>query len=381
MIAAFALSPQIEKGLFMNTTIPNTMKALVLKAYDQLELVEMPVPVPGPGEVLCRIKSVAICGSDPKMIHGYYSNVDWPPYFPFVMGHEWAGEIAALGPGVTEYQVGDRVAGEAHKGCGICENCKQGHYTVCLNYGKDGHDGNMDTGHRHYGFYWQGANAEYNTYKVGSFHKIPDNVTFDVASMCDTAGVAMHGIDQIGITPGGTCVVIGPGAIGLCAVQIVKAMGSNRVIVVGRGEKLQLAKRLGADIIVDFEKSDPVKEVLALTGGIGADEVVECSGAADSPRKACEMVKKAGKIAMVANYREDLGVDALPLNKIVFDEIKLYGSKANPNVSQAVINFFADRSIDGEAIITHRFPLEEYAAAVDLFENRRDGSIKVVINP
>ena len=186
-----------------NFSIPETMKAMTLVAYDKLQLATVPVPKPGPGEVLCRIKSVAICGSDPKMIHGDYAWTNWPPYYPFIMGHEWAGQIVALGEGVNDFKVGDRVAGEAHVGCGKCDNCKKGHYTVCLNYGKDGHDGGLDMGHRHYGFYWQGANAEYNVYKTSALHIIPDNVSYDVAAMTDCAGVAFHGVEMAGVTPGG----------------------------------------------------------------------------------------------------------------------------------------------------------------------------------
>lgn len=361
--------------------IPSKMQAVVLSAYDKLDLVELPVPTPQANEVLCRIKSVAICGSDPKMIHGHYRSVNWPPYFPFVMGHEWSGEVVALGEGVTQFQVGDRVAGEAHKGCGQCDNCKKGHYTVCLNYGKDGHDGGADTGHRHYGFAWQGANAQYNVYKVGALTRIPDGVSFDVAAMCDTAGVAMHGIELSGITPGGVTVVIGPGPIGLCAMQIAKAMGAGRVVMVGRGSKLDMAGKLGADVLVDFEKEDVVERVLAETGGLGADEVIECSGANDSPAKACMMARKTGSIVLTANYRDDLPMTQVPFNTVVFNELKIVGSKANPNVSQTVLTYFAKKLIDGEALVTHRFPLAEYAQAVDLFEHKRDNVIKAVIHP
>lgn len=363
------------------TEIPTMMKAMVLTAYDKLALQELPVPAPGPNEVLCRIRSVAVCGSDPKMIHGCYANVNWPPYFPFVMGHEWAGEVVALGPGVTQFKIGDRVAGEAHKGCGICDNCKKGHYSVCLNYGHDGHDGNPDLGHRHYGFYWEGANAEYNVYHVAAIHLIPDNISYDVAAMCDTAGVAMHGIELSGITPGGTTVVIGPGPIGLCAMQIAKGMGAGKVIMIGRGRKLAFAGQMGADVLIDFEKEDAVQKVLEATGGRGADEVIECSGANDSPMKACYMAKKTGRIVLTANYRDDKPAFQLPLNLIVFNELKLFGSKANPNVSETVLKFFSKGVINGEALVTHRFQLEEYPKAVELFENKRDNVIKVVINP
>lgn len=360
-------------------TIPKTMKAMTLVAYDHLELAEVPVPLPGPGEVLCRIKSVAICGSDPKMIHGGYAFTNWPPYYPFIMGHEWAGQIVALGEGVKDFQIGDRVAGEAHHGCGKCDNCKRGHYTVCLNYGRDGHDGGLDMGHRHYGFYWQGANAEYNVYKTGSLHRIPDGVSYDVASMCDCAGVAMHGVELAGVTPGGTSVIIGPGAIGLCAMMECKALGSGQVIVVGRGAKLEKARELGADVCIDFEKEDPVQRVLELTGGMGADEVMECSGASHSPMQACQMVRKTGSVAIIATYHNSECL--LPMNLINFNEIKIVGSKANPNVSDKVLKFFASGAIQGDKLVTHTFPLEDYTKAVDIFEHKRDGSIKVVINP
>ena len=363
----------------MNFEIPTTMRAMTLTAYDHLELAEVPVPEPGPGEVLCRIQSVAICGSDPKMIHGHYRFANWPPYFPFIMGHEWAGQIVKLGPGVEEFQVGDRVAGEAHVGCGKCDNCKRGHYTVCLNYGRDGHDGGMDTGHRHDGFYWQGANAEYNVYKVSALHRIPDNVSYDVAAMCDCAGVAMHGVELAGVTPGGTAVVIGPGPIGLCAMMECRALGSDRVIVVGRGAKLAKAAELGADVCIDFEKEDPVARVLELTGGVGADEVMECSGAEDSPMKACQMVRKTGAVALIATYKHP---DVLiPANTVNFNEIRIVGAKANPNVSEEVLRFFASGAIQGEALVTHVFPLEQYERAVEVFEKKLDGSIKVVIHP
>ena len=281
--------------------------------------------------------------------------------------------------GVNDFKVGDRVAGEAHVGCGKCDNCKKGHYTVCLNYGKDGHDGGLDMGHRHYGFYWQGANAEYNVYKTSALHIIPDNVSYDVAAMTDCAGVAFHGVEMAGVTPGGTCVVIGPGPIGLCAMQECKALGAARVIVVGRGAKLEKARELGADVCIDFEKEDPVQRVLELTNGIGADEVMECSGAADSPMKACKMARKTGKVALIATYHA--GDVMIPANTVNFNELTIVGSKANPNVSEQVLHFFSTGAIQGDKLVTHTFPLEDYEKAVDIFEHKKDGSIKVVINP
>lgn len=197
--------------------------------------------------------------------------------------------------------------------------------------------------------------------------------------MTDCAGVAFHGVEMAGVTPGGTCVVIGPGPIGLCAMQECKALGAARVIVVGRGAKLEKARELGADVCIDFEKEDPVQRVLELTNGIGADEVMECSGAADSPMKACKMARKTGKVALIATYHA--GDVMIPANTVNFNELTIVGSKANPNVSEQVLHFFSTGAIQGDKLVTHTFPLEDYEKAVDIFEHKKDGSIKVVINP
>ena len=235
--------------------IPAKMKACLLTAVNKFEIREVPVPETDFGEVLCRVRAVAICGTDPEIVDGTHLARGWPPQYPFVMGHEWSGEVVKVGPGVTEFQEGDRVAGEAHKGCGICGNCVKGNYTLCLNYGK------KETGHRHYGFTVPGANCEFNAYSIKAVKKIPDRLSFADASLVDTAGVALHGIQLIGITPGGTVAIYGPGPIGLCALQIARGLGAGNTIMVGRGRRLQAAKEIGADFGIDFEKEDPVKRI------------------------------------------------------------------------------------------------------------------------
>jgi L-iditol 2-dehydrogenase len=353
--------------------IPKTMKAYMLTAYNKLELREIPVPEVGREEVLCRIKAIAICGTDPEIIKGSYAG-KWPPSFPIVLGHEWSGEVAKVGEGVTDFKVGDRVAGEAHKGCGFCTNCLRGNYTICLNYGKS------ETGHRHYGFTNPGANAEYNVYSVKAIKKIPDNLSFSHASLVDTAGVALHGIKLVGITVGGTVVIYGPGPIGLCALQIVKHMGAKNVIMVGRKHRLQVAKEIGVDYAIDFEKEDPVRKIMEITNGIGADEVIECSGAYETIDQSINSVKKGGKISLVGNYEDDK-VKISSITKLVFNETMMIGSRANPNVSADVIGLFEKGIIKGDKIVTHHFPLEKYQEALDVFVNREGGAVKVVIEP
>ena len=180
------------------------MRALVLTSPGAFEVREVPVPKPGPHEVLCRIRGVAICGSDPEIIRGGLAGT-WPPSYPFIPGHEWSGEVVEAGDGVLGFKPGDRVAGEAHKGCGYCRNCLQGRYNLCENYGRP------ETGHRHYGFVSQGAYAQYNVYSIRSINHLPQAVSFREGALVDTAGVTLHGMELTGITPGGTVAVIGPG--------------------------------------------------------------------------------------------------------------------------------------------------------------------------
>lgn len=353
--------------------IPEKMKAMVLTTPGEWEVKEVDVPKYGADEVLCRIDAVAICGSDPEIVHGGLAGI-WPPSYPFIAGHEWAGTVVAVGENVQSFKVGDRVAGEAHKGCGHCENCLKGKYNLCLNYGKG------ETGHRHYGFTSQGAYAQYNAYHIKSISKIPDNVSFKEAAMCDTAGVALHGLELAGVDPGSTVVVIGPGPIGMMGMKLAKAMGAGRVIVVGRMPRLAAAKELGADELVDFSKCEPIAAVRELTGGKGADLVLECSGAPGTIIQSLEMCGKGGKVVMLGVAKDGV-TEAIPLKYTTHNELTLYGSRANPNVARKVVQLISGGRIDVKDMVTHTFSLDEVDLAFETFEKRLGGAMKVVIYP
>ncbi len=357
----------------MTNSIPNTMKALVLTAPGKYEIREIARPVPGPGEVLCRIRAVAICGSDPEIIRGDLAGI-WPPSYPFTPGHEWSGEVVALGPETTGFSVGDRVAGEAHKGCGICRNCLAGRYTICMNYGKP------ETGHRHYGFITPGAFAEYNCYSLKSVKKLPDKVSFREGALVDTAGVTLHGMELSGVTAGGTVVVIGPGPIGLIAMRFAKVLGAAKVIMVGRGARLQAAAKLGADVTVNFEETDPVEAVRRASGGDGVDEAFECSGAEGTFAQAVRMVRKGGRVALLG-VPSDKVLEKLPYKHIVHNEVAIFGSRANPNVSWKIIEAIASGRLVVRDLVTHVFPLDDFRTALETFTSRKDGAIKVVVEP
>ncbi|MEG2698634.1 MAG: zinc-binding dehydrogenase [Ruthenibacterium sp.] len=355
--------------------IPDIMTACVLTEPGKFEI-QHDVKVPdtlAADEALCMVRAVAICGSDPEVIRGDLAG-SWPPSYPFIAGHEWAGVVVKIGSGVTKLKVGDRVAGEAHKGCGYCKNCMEGRYNICLNYA------DTAAGHEHYGFVTNGAYCQYQKYNQRSLTRMPENVSFGEASMCDTTGVAMHGLRLAGITPGGTVCVIGPGPIGLSAMKIAKNMGAARVIMVGRGSRLESAKKLGADLCVDFTKVDPVEEVRRLTDGIGPDEVFECSGAKGTFRQAVYMVKKGGHLALIGVATDDV-MEEIPFKYVTHNEICITGSRANANVSGKVLALMSSGQLNVKDLISHRFSLENFAEALDTFVKRKENAVKVVIYP
>lgn len=360
------------------TDLPPTMQAVVLTGPGSWEIREVPTPEPEGTAVVCRVHSVAICGTDPHIVKGAYTGM-WPPTYPFIIGHEWSGEVVAMTPEATSspyiarrFAPGTRVAGEAHCGCGICANCLIGDYTICLNYGDDA------LGHHHYGFTTQGAYATYIRVSVKSIHPMPDNLSYDEAAMLDMAGVALNGIYRAGVKVGDTCCITGEGPAGNMALQLCKAAGAKRIIVVGVGDRLQLAVDLGA-IPVDFETTDDVvKAVWDLTDGRGADVVFECAGATESCTKSPLMARKGGKVVMVALAKEPIPIE---WTKLTLGQVNLIGVRANPNTSDAALSMLASGRLDAKRLHTHSFPLEQFGEALATFVEKRDGAMKVVLKP
>lgn len=356
----------------MAETIPKTMDALLLLDWNRFEVQKVDTPAPGDMEVLLHVDSVAMCGTDPALAKGAFKDHwGWPPHFPFILGHEYSGVVAQLGNGVKDLQVGDRVAGTSHKGCGYCRNCSMGRYTLCENYGRH------DRGHRQYGHNTNGAYAQYMAVSVKSIFKIPPEVSLEEATMVDTASIALHGVKRARMNPGDTVAVIGPGPIGLMALQCARALGAGRAIMVGRGHRLRVAHSLGAEM-VDIERDEAVKGVQALTDGKGAHVAIECSGAKEASRQAVDMTRKGGRIVFIAFPHEDV---ALSIIRIALDELDVLGTRANPNTCAEVIPLMANGAVKAAPLITHRFPLKEFDRALKVFQTREGGVVKIIIKP
>ena len=352
--------------------VPGAMQALVVVEPGRVEIREVPTPVPGPNQVLARVRAVSICGTDAHLVRGDFPRF-WPPAFPFIPGHEWAGEIVDLGPGAERFgwQVGDRVAGTSHDACGACQKCVEGRYNLCENYGRPGL-------HRQYGHNAQGADATYVVHGVKSIFRLPDGLSFDEGAVIDPASIALHVAGRGNVAPGDTVVVIGAGAIGLLGGDAARVRGAARVILVGRTpRRLAKAAAMGFET-VGSGAGDPVAAVREMTNGRGADVVLECAGAAETVRWGVDMLRRGGRCAVVGIPTEDA---LIPVQKLVLDELDLVGSRASAGEMRRVLPLVEQGRIRVREVMTHRFSLAEYATALATFNDSGSGAIKIIVAP
>ena len=353
------------------STLPQTMKAAILKGRNNLEVKEIPTPVPGPMEVLLKVESCACCSTDVALMDEPLPGQ--PPYGSFVPGHEYAGVVAALGPDVDEFKVGDRVAVEAHLGCLRCKNCRVGNYTACLNYGTSKHRANGMTAN--------GGFAQYVINNINTVHPIPDHIDFDEASLVTNLGCVLYGFETIGgYVAGNQVVVIGPGPLGLISAQVAKALGAERVYLIGtRASRLNKGGETGADRLINVHEENAVDIILKETNGVGVDLVIESSGAKEAPMMAIKMLKPMGKMLMLGMPHEPVLVDFkdLLLNNKSIHTVRGEGWA---NVSRAV-SLLGTGKITLKPYVTHSFPLDEITTAFETFVKRIDGAVKVIVKP
>lgn len=349
-----------------------SMYAIKVNKPNDFEYCKVPVPEPGPCEVLCRVETVAICGTDPHIINGDFPNF-WPKEFPFIPGHEWSGVIVELNElsGKFGWKKGDRVCGISHVGCGYCSMCLSGRFNICINFG------NEELGHRQYGHYTPGAYAQYIRTSVKSIAHIPDDMGFNVGSCMDPLSIALHVIERSLLEPGDSVLVNGTGPQGLMSIMCARSMGAGLIIASGRGTRLKLAEKLGA-VPIDYQKEDVAARVIELTAGLGAKRVIECAGTEKGVKQACAAVAKGGRISMVGLPKEDI---AIPIKRIVLDEIDMVGNRANPNTLERSIAMVQANKMDIKSLITHEYMLSDYDEALDVFVKRKDNSLKVVLKP
>lgn len=360
--------------------VPEQMKAWVLGDPDELKLIDKDVPVPGRAEALVRIDAVAICATDLEIISygtpamyqgGAPFNKDFTP------GHEYMGTIAALGPGVDEFEIGDRVTVEIHAGCGQCKRCRAGMYTSCHNYGLN--YGERDKGHRANGFTTNGGFAEYAVNNINTMIKVPDTMSDAEATLVVTAGTSMYGLTELGgLVAGESVVVIGPGPIGLLAVAVAKSLGASPVVLVGtRENRNKIGLELGADVVIDARSEDALARVKDLTGK-GADYVVDCAGTEATVNQAVHMTNRGGKVCLAAFPKKPVEFD---LGYLAVNNIYLYGIRGEgKSATHRAMAFMAEKRFDATKVHTHTFPMDDLPEALRYARERIDDAIKVVVS-
>ena len=361
-------------------TVPASMKAWVLGNPDELKLVDKPVPQPGAAEVLVRIDAIAVCATDLEIIHsGPPALIQGGAPFNknFTPGHEYMGTVVKLGPGVDEFDIGDRVTVEIHAGCGRCERCREGMYTACTNYGIN--YGDRNKGHRANGFTTDGGFAQFAINNINTMVHVPDDMSDEEATLVVTAGTAMYGLDVMGgLIAGQTVVVMGPGPIGLMGVGVAKALGAQPVILTGtRDNRLEIGRKLGADHVINVRNEDAVEAVKRITHGKGAHYVLECSGAPTAVNEAARMLNRGGRICLAAFPHEPALVDVAYL---VRNNIYLFGIRGEgKSATHRAAAFMAQKRFDAKLIHTHTFPLADVPTAIKYARERIDDAIKVVV--
>jgi threonine dehydrogenase-like Zn-dependent dehydrogenase len=350
------------------------MKTAMFYGGKDIRVEEVPDPVPAPGQALIRIKAAGICGSN---LHGYRSGPRPGRPHPGNPGHELAGVVAALGPGVTKVKVGDRVGVEPRHliGCGECRWCRRGHYEACPTRGLV--DGVRRGSH---GF------AELDVAPEDNCYVLPDELSFDAAGILDVYGCAVHAIHRVPAKPSHTVVVVGTGAIGLSCAEAFRAVGVKQVIVVGRRDAiLAQAKEIVADEVINSVKVDPVEALMDLTGGEGANTVIEAvGGLADTFANDVRMVARDGTLGIIGSFREPQLLDSREgmRKQIQITWINSYGMWEGVPEYKIAMDMMVDGRFKPLKLITHRFPLDEISAGFEAAANKAaSGAIKVIITP
>ena len=352
-----------------------TMRATVFHGPGDIRVEEVPRPHAGAGEAVIRVTTTTICGTDVHIIKGEY------PVRPgLVIGHEPVGAIEELGPGVTGYRIGQRVLVGAITPCGQCGACLSGHLSQC------GHGGGYEAlGGWRFGNTIDGAQAEYLLVPSAQANlaPIPDGVSDEqVVLLADIASTGFGGAESGGIRIGDAVVVFALGPIGLCAVAGARLMGAAQIIGVDSDPvRLAMARRMGADVALDFTQVDVAAEVKRLTGG-GADVTIEALGTQGTFENALRCLRPGGTLSSLGVYsgKLEMPYDAFAAG-LGDDRIVTTLCPGGKERMRRLIATVESGRFDPLPLITHRFALDDIVEAYDLFSNRREGVLKVAVCP
>ena len=350
------------------------MRANILKDVNKIGLEDRPIPVAGPGEAVMKVTLTTICGTDVHIMKGEY-----PVEHGQIIGHESVGVIHDIGDGVTGYEPGERVAVNAITPCGMCEYCLSAHWAQCGGFLGGWKMGNTI----------DGAQADYVKIPnaMANLARIPEELSDeDVLFTTDIFSTGLSGAESADIKVGDIVVVYGQGPIGLSAVAGAKLKGASLIIGVDTvPPRIEMSKKMGADIVIDYKSADPVNMVMDITGGRGADVSIEAIGLQESFENCVRSTCVGGTISSLGVYPTELHDIGVPNQDFGFGLAdKRIVSTLCPGGKERMrrlMSLVKNERVNLRQLITHRFSLDDIEEAYKLFASQEDGVIKVAIKP
>jgi len=359
-------------------TLPDKMKAIVCYGPYDYRLETVPIPEVGPDDILVKVKACGICAGDIKSYKGaamFWGGNGMPQWNkpPVIPGHEFIGEVVWIGENAREkygFAIGQKVIAEQIIPCGECRYCIRGEYWMCKEHNIHGHQGKVA----------DGGMAEYMKFsKKDIVHKVPNELPDIVGAMIEPLACSVHTVERANIKFGDVVVIAGLGPIGLCKLQLVKLKNPRLLIGIDlKKKRLELAKELGADIVLNPLEQDVVEEVKRLTDGYGCDVYIHNSGSPEGVIQGLQMLRKLGTFVEFSVFSSPTTVDW----SIIGDrkELNIFGAHISPYSYPIAIDLLVKGKIKVDKIVTHTFPLEQFEEAFKLAEKGED-SIKVVLIP
>ena len=364
MPSAVAEAPTIQKST-------DTMRALVFQSPNRIALERVPIPKPGVGEAVIRITLTTICGTDLHILKGEYKVRPG-----LIIGHEPVGVIHELGAGVTGYAVGQRVLVGAITPCGQCHDCLSGHWSQC----------GGPIGGWKFGNTIHGAQAEYLLvpYAQANLARIPDELTDEqVVLLADIASTGISAAESAPVRIGDAVAVFAQGPIGLCATAGARLKGASQVIGVESDTfRAETARRMGADVVVNYLEQDVVEEIRRITGGRGVDVAIEALGTQNTFEGALRVLKPGGTLSSLGVYSGKLTLPLEPFAAGLGDhKIVTTLCPGGKERMRVLLELVRHGRLNLAPLLTHTFPLDRITEAYELFGSRRDNVIKVAIRP
>ncbi len=339
------------------------MKAAVLRDYYRFEIEEVPEPDPAPNEVKIRVVATGICGSD---MHAYDGTHPFRRP-PSIQGHEFSGNIVAVGSEVRRFAVGDRVTVDPQRVCGECEECLAGHPNLCVNKIMLGVPA------------WPGSFGQYVVCPEQQVYKLPDQVSYEEGSMVEPLAVGVHGVRLAGVGPGSSVLVLGGGTIGLSSLAAAIDAGAATTVITDAFDfNLEIARRMGATATVNVRNQDVGQVVKEMTGGRGMDAAIVAVGLSSVMNQGIAAVKRRGEVVLIGLFSDQPVIqDSFAL---VGGERVIRGSQTyGPEDVQKALDLIASRRVDVSALITHRMPIEKIQQAFEMIHKHLEDSVKVIL--